>query len=219
MRIHWLGHSAFLIETSDGRKLLTDPYNSGSYAGTLRYKPIEEKADVITVSHGHPDHDGVAALPEPRGKVVRESGKTEVQGFNLSGIDTFHDEASGSKRGSNVVFIIEAEGIRICHLGDLGHILSDAQLAELGRIDVLMIPVGGYFTIDAKEATTLASLIKPAIVLPMHYKTEVLDFPITGIDDFIKGKPNVYKSDSSFMEITASSLPSQTEIFVLRHER
>lgn len=219
MKIHWLGHSAFLIETSDGRKLLTDPYNSGSYAGTLRYKPIEAKADVITVSHGHPDHDGVAALPEPGGVVVRESGAAEVRGFTLKGIDTFHDEAGGSKRGHNVVFVIEVEGLRICHLGDLGHILSDSQLAELGRVDVLMIPVGGYYTIDANEATALSDLIKPSIILPMHYKTEVLDFPVTGVEPFVKGKTNVHKSDSTFIEITSSTLPAATEIHVLRHER
>ncbi|NLI98285.1 MBL fold metallo-hydrolase [bacterium] len=219
MKIRWLGHSAFLLETSNGRKLLTDPYNSGSYAGTLRYGPIEATADVITVSHSHPDHDGVSSLPKPIGRVVRESKVTEEAGFRICGIDTFHDEASGSKRGRNIIFVIEAEGLRICHMGDLGHVLSESQIKEIGRIDVLLIPVGGYYTIDAKEAAQVVNQIKPRVVIPMHYKTDVLDFPVAGVDEFLKGKTNVKTLDSAFTEVTADTLPSETEIRVLKHEK
>ncbi|MEA3311060.1 MAG: MBL fold metallo-hydrolase [candidate division WOR-3 bacterium] len=219
MKIQWLGHSAFLIETSDGRKLVTDPYDSGSYDGAVGYEEIDVAADVVTVSHEHPDHDGVAGLIHAPGTVVRESDSTEAAGFNIRGIETFHDESHGAERGPNTIFVIEADGLRICHLGDLGHLLSDEQIEELGRVDVLLIPVGGHFTIDAAQATRIAERIKPKVVIPMHYKTKVLGFPIAGVEGFLQGKSNVVRMDSTFTEITADTLPAETEIRVLQHAR
>jgi L-ascorbate metabolism protein UlaG (beta-lactamase superfamily) len=209
MKIQWLGHSAFLLETSDGRTLITDPYDSGSYDGAVGYEEIDVAADVVTVSHDHPDHDGVDGLQHAPGTVVRNPEPTQAAEFHIWGIQTFHDE----------IFVIEAEGLRICHMGDLGHPLSEEQIASLGEVDVLLIPVGGHFTIDAAQAGELVNRIKPRVVIPMHYKTKVLGFPIAGVDDFLKGKSNVVRTDSTFTEITKDNLPRQTEILVLNHAK
>jgi L-ascorbate metabolism protein UlaG (beta-lactamase superfamily) len=219
MKIEWLGHSAFLLETSDGRKLITDPYDSGSYDGAVGYEEIDIAADVVTVSHDHPDHDGVAGLQHAPGTVIRNPAPTQAAGFSIRGIQTFHDETQGAERGQNTVFVIEAEGLRICHMGDLGHPLSEEQIASLGEIDVLLIPVGGHFTIDAAQASELVNRIKPKVVIPMHYKTKVLGFPIAGVDGFLSGKSNVVRMDSTFTEVTKDNLPLQTEIRVLKHAK
>ncbi|MBN2378999.1 MBL fold metallo-hydrolase [candidate division WOR-3 bacterium] len=219
MKIQWLGHSAFLIETSDGRKLITDPYDSGSYDGAVGYEEIDVAADVVTVSHEHPDHDGVANLPQSPGTVIRNTRPIEVEGFKISGLETYHDENQGDDRGKNTVFVIETEGLRICHLGDLGHLLTDKQVKKLGKVDILMIPVGGHFTIDADQATKLTNQINPSIVIPMHYKTKVLGFPIAGIEPFLSGKPNVVIKGKTYTEVSTENLPEKTEIHVLDHAK
>ncbi len=219
MKIQWIGHAAFLIETSDGRKLITDPYDSGSYDGAVGYEEIDIAADVVTVSHNHPDHDGVENMLVPPTKVIRTPEPVEAESFIISGMNSFHDENKGEDRGSNIIYVIEAEGIRICHLGDLGHLLSDDEVLKLGQIDVLLIPVGGHFTIDAVQATELIEKIKPAIVVPMHYKTSVLGFPIAGVDDFLKGKSNVVIEDSTYIDINVDSLPEETQVRVLKHAK
>lgn len=217
MKIQWLGHAAFLIETDDGRKLITDPYDSGSYDGAVGYEEIDIAADVVTVSHDHPDHDGVANLVAKPAKVIRNASPTEAAGFSIFGLETFHDETQGSERGTNTIFVIEAEGLRICHMGDLGHKLTEDEIARLGKVDILLIPVGGHFTIDAAQATELVDRIKPGIVVPMHFKTPVLGFPIATVDDFLAGKTNVVKAGSTFIEVSVDSLPSSTEIYILDH--
>lgn len=219
MKIKWFGQSAFLLETTDGRKLVTDPYDSGSYDGAVGYEEIQIAADVATVSHVHPDHDGVDNLPHKPATVIRDTDPREVAGFNVYGIHTYHDESQGSERGENIIFVIEAEGLRICHLGDLGHSLSEEDLKKLGDVDILMIPVGGHFTIDAAQATRIAHQINPRVIIPMHYKTKVLGFPIAGVEDFLEGKQNVKRLDSSVIELSKDTLPSQTEIRVLEHAK
>lgn len=219
MKIEWLGHSAFLIESADGHKLLTDPYDAGSYDGAVGYEEIDVKADVVTVSHEHPDHDGVENLIHEPGEVVRITEPRVAAGFKISGISTYHDDNQGEDRGRNTVFLIEVDGIRVCHLGDLGHPLSDAQIASLGRVDVLLVPVGGHFTIDAAQATELTNRINPRVVIPMHYKTSVLGFPVTGVEPFLSGKTNVVIKDGTFTELSADSLPSKTEIHILKHAK
>jgi len=219
MKIEWLGHSSFLLETSDGRKLITDPYDSGSYDGAVGYEEIDVAADVVTVSHGHPDHDGVDGMIYAPANVVRNPEPTEAVGFAIEGIRTFHDEHGGSERGNNVMFVIEVEGLRICHMGDLGHLLGEADIQKLGQIDVLLIPVGGHFTIDAAQAGEIVNRINPRVVIPMHYKTAVLGFPIAKVDDFLAGKSNVVMANSTYIEIAVDTLPAQTEIRVLDHAK
>jgi L-ascorbate metabolism protein UlaG (beta-lactamase superfamily) len=216
MKVKWLGHSCFLISGDNGVRIITDPYESGGFKGGLDYQPVREKADIVLISHEHADHNcvkDISGAPE----IIRKTGRLEIKGVEIDGILTCHDKTSGRQRGLNTVFCLNVDGIRVCHLGDLGHELSAEEITAMGRVDVLMIPVGGHFTIDAAEATRVAATLKPKIVFPMHFKTAVLNFPIAGVEDFLKGKPHVKRLDASEVEITRQNLPQETEVWVLKH--
>jgi len=212
MKIKWLGHASFLITSDTGTKIITDPYATGS---GIKYGEITESADIVAVSHDHSDHNNVAAV---RGKpeVVRGTGITKVKGIEFKGIPSYHDEAGGSQRGKNTIFCFEMDGIRVCLLGDLGHQLSDKQASELGEIDILLMPVGGYYTIDAKVATQVGNQLKPKVIIPMHFKTDKCGFPISGVDEFLKGKEGVQKLNASEVEFKQAELPPTTQIIVLQ---
>ncbi len=213
MKIKWLGHASFLITSDTGVKIITDPYEP--ILG-MNYKPIDEFADIVTVSHGHSDHNNIAAV---RGnpQVIDESTPVEMKGIKISGIDTFHDSSSGNERGPNIIYCMEVDGIKICHLGDLGHMLSDRQVAAIGKVDVLMAPVGGNFTIDAGTADAVIEKLKPAVVMPMHFCNERCpDFPVAGVDTFTDGKTNVTFMDTSEIEYKAGELPESTRVVVLK---
>jgi len=211
MKIKWLGHAAFLITSDAGTKIITDPYATSA---NLTYGEIEESADIVTVSHQHGDHNNVAAVggnPE----VVK--GAAEVKGIKFAGIPTYHDAAGGRQRGNNIIFCFEVDGIRVCHLGDLGHPLSDKQVAELGSTDILLIPVGGNYTIDAKVATDTCGKLTPRVIIPMHYRNErCSNFPVAGVDDFLQGKTDVTRLDTSEAEFKQGELPATTQIIVLK---
>jgi L-ascorbate metabolism protein UlaG (beta-lactamase superfamily) len=160
MKIKWYGHSAFMVTSDQGVKIITDPYESGAYGGQLSYGKIKDQADILLTSHDHADHNDTKSLPGSP-EIVKGSGSQTVKGISIKGISTYHDLSKGSERGANTIFTFTVDGIKICHLGDLGHILSEKELAEIGSVDILFIPVGGYFTIDAKEATRVAEQIKP----------------------------------------------------------
>ncbi len=212
MKIKWLGHASFLITADDGTKVITDPY--GPYSG-LSYAPIEETADIMVVSHDHGDHAGGKVKGNP--KQVNTVGSKRIGNIEFHGIATYHDTSRGKERGKNIVFCFTVDGIRICHLGDLGHALSKSEIDEIGKVDVLMIPVGGFFTVDARTATDICEQIKPKVIIPMHYKNDKCAFPIAGVDDFLKGKKNVKRMDSSEVELKAGQLPTTGEIIVLKH--
>ena len=181
MKIKWLGHASFLVTSNNGIKVITDPYEP--ILG-MNYKPIDESADIVTVSHGHGDHNNVAAV-QGNPPVIDESTPVEVKGIKFRGIDTYHDDSGGSERGPNIIFCFDVDGVNVCHLGDLGHDLDDETIEKLGPVDILFIPVGGTYTIDADQAWKLVQKIKPRITVPMHYKIEGLSLPITGIDLFL----------------------------------
>lgn len=212
MKVKYLGHASFLITSDSGVRIVTDPYTTGS---ALSYGDIKETADIVLVTHGHGDHNNAAAV---RGypKIISQAVTAEVKGIKIKGMATYHDEEKGRARGNNIVFCLEIEGMKVCHLGDLGHVLSAQQVAELGKIDVLFIPVGGYYTIDAKVATQVASQLAPKVLIPMHFKTSRCNYPISGVDDFLKGKKGVVRLDASETDFDASKLPAPTQITVLR---
>jgi len=213
MKIQWLGHSCFLLTAGDGTKLLMDPFKSDSH---LSYKPVTEKADVVTVSHEHFDHNCTAGLPgQP--EVLRGGIEKTVKGIKIRGISLFHDESGGKQRGGNTVFCVTVDGINICHLGDLGHQLSEEQLADLGKVDVLLIPVGGVFTIDVKAANKVCEDIKPRIAVPMHYKTDRCQFLQWSAEDFAKGKKTVKRVAGNGFEIAKDALPAEFEVVVLQY--
>ena len=216
MKIRWLGHSAFVLTSDSGTKVLTDPYESGSYDGAVGYKPITETVDVVTASHKHEDHFCLEGLGEGF-ECVTKAGEQEVRGLRMTGVKTYHDESKGKERGPNVIFVIDIDGIRVCHLGDLGHTLSDDDLGAIGKVDVLLVPVGGFFTIGPREAISVVKALSPAVTIPMHFKTESLGFPIEPVENFLSLAGEHEKPGTSEIEITRESLGSK-RIIVLEHE-
>ncbi len=213
MKIKWLGHSSFMITSDTGTKIITDPYHAG---GRFIYGEIKESADIVTVSHEHGDHNNVAAVGG-NPKVLKETAPVEIKGIKFNGIPTYHDDAGGSKRGSNVIFCFEVDGIRVCHLGDLGHQLGDKEVAALGKVDILLIPVGGNFTIDAKLAADTCRKLNPKVVMPMHYRNERCpEFPVAGVEDFLSIMKKARQEDTSEVEFKRGKLPATTQIVVLK---
>ncbi len=180
MKIKWLGHSCFLLTSQSGIRVVTDPFNE-----KVGYRLPEVEADVVTTSHGHGDHNHTAVI---RGSFVHISqpGRYLERGIEISGTAVFHDEDNGEKRGKNTIFKFRIDGINICHCGDLGHLLTSAMVEELGAIDVLLIPVGGVYTVDAAAASEVVRQLKPGISIPMHFKTPPLNFPLDGVDRFLE---------------------------------
>ena len=183
MRIKWLGLASFLITSDNGTKIITDPYETG---GELSYGEIKESADIVTVSHEHFDHNNVSTV-QGNPRALREPGQFNVKQISFRGVASLHDDVGGKARGKNNIFCFEIDGLRVCHLGDLGHQLSNDQVSEIGPVDVLLVPVGGVYTIDAKVATELCKLLKPKDIVPMHYRDGKCNLPIAGVDEFLKG--------------------------------
>lgn len=214
MKIKWFGQAAFLISSDSGIKIITDPYAPNE---TLTYKEINESADIVTVSHEHFDHNNVAGV---KGKPAVVKGTAEITGMKFKSISTYHDNNGGSQRGSNTIFRFEVDGIGVCHLGDLGHSLSDKQVAEIGKVDILLVPVGGNYTIDARVAAEVCTRLAPKIIIPMHFRNDRCpSFPVAGVDDFLKGKSNVTRLEVSEAEFKAGFLPAATQIIVLTPAR
>ena len=216
MKIKWYGHAAFLITSDRGVKIITDPYDPGAYGDQFSYGKITDQADIVLVSHDHSDHNHAKDLPSSP-EVIKGNGLRASKGITFKGIATFHDPSKGSERGENTVFTFNVDGLQICHLGDLGHVLNQNELAEIGAMDVLFVPVGGFYTIDAKEAAQIAESLKPKVLIPMHFKTEKCGFPIAPVEDFLKGKPRIKQPGTSEATFDKSSLPRQMEIVVLTH--
>ena len=211
MVIKWLGHSCFLITSKKGVRIVTDPYAVG---GGINYSPIRETADVVLVSHGHADHNNVSAV-QGKPEVVKGSGVRTARGIQFRGVATYHDGSNGKLRGANIVFCFTVDDIKLCHLGDLGHVLSQVQIDEVGSVDVLFIPVGGSFTIDATEAGQVCDQLNPKVIIPMHFKTPKCAYPVASVADFLEGKKNVRKLGSSEVEFELENLPGGGEIAVL----
>ncbi len=210
MKIKWLGHASFMITSETGTKIITDPYVTTE---NLNYGEIKESADIVTVSHEHTDHSNVSAV---RGSPEVVRGTARAEGIEFKGIPTYHDNTEGKQRGKNTIFCFEVDGIRVCHLGDLGHPLSDEQVAELASVDILLIPVGGFFTIDAKVAGQLCDRLKPKVIIPMHFRNDKCTFPLAGVDEFLQGKEGVSRLDTSEVEFKQGELPATTKIVVLK---
>ena len=209
MKVKFLGHSCFVITSNTGTKIMTDPYNTGE---EFKLSEIKESADIVTVSHDHPDHNNTAAI-QGNPRVLKGSAKLNRIEFMV--VQSYHDEAGGKERGGNLIFTFEVDGIKICHLGDLGHQLDDSQLSVIGKVDILIVPVGGGFTIDGAGATEVCKQINPKVIIPMHYKTAGLPF-LADVQEFLNGKDNVTLSAVSEVEFTQESLPVKSQIIVLK---
>lgn len=213
MKIKWLGHACFVISSGKGVKILTDPYYRDAH---LSYPPINDHVNIITVSHDHHDHSDVASV-QGTPVVLKGDIGTVVRDVAIRSVVTWHDEMKGKKRGMNHAFCILVDNVNICHLGDLGHQLADGDIAAIGEVDVLLIPIGGIFTIDVDGANSVCRQIKPKVVIPMHYRTDRCEWLKFGAEEFITGKANARRLDSSEIELTAASLPHEQEIIVLQY--
>jgi L-ascorbate metabolism protein UlaG (beta-lactamase superfamily) len=212
MRIKWLGHACFLVTSEGGVRIITDPYAVG---GGINYSPITEAADVVLVSHDHGDHNNVSAV-QGKPEVIKGPGTKTANGVHFRGVAASHDTSQGAQRGSNTIFCFTVDDLTLCHLGDLGHVLSQAQVTEIGAVDILFVPVGGFFTIDAAVADQVCNQLKPKAIVPMHFKTSKCAYPIAGVEDFLESKKNVRKTMASEVEFRRETLPTATEIVLLQ---
>lgn len=209
--IVFLGHSAFLITSGTGTRIITDPYRA-DYSSSLTYEPITEAADIVTISHGHGDHDNDEIAGNP--VFVRTAGEHRHKDVAITGIPSFHDAHRGKDRGSNLIFRIVVDGVSIVHLGDLGHVLNDETRALIGDVDILLVPVGGTYTIDAAQADTVIGSLVPRMVIPMHYRNDRCSFPIAEVTAFTEGKVNVSHVDS--LTVTPDHRSDTLKIYVLK---
>ena len=180
MIFRYYGHSFFTIELANGLTIATDPY------GDFYQYPVRKiAADVCFISHGHDDHCGKSCITGTPLFIERE-GKSSFRGINIKAVPSFHDEVGGAKRGSNLFFVMEADGLRIGHAGDIGQVLTQSQLKEIGKLDILMFPVGGYYTCSLNDTMTNLSLLKPRVTIPMHYRTNYNpEMPIAPLEVFL----------------------------------
>lgn len=211
MKLRWYGHSCFLLTSTDGVRILTDPCDPPT-----GYKLHDIEADAVTVSHAHHDHNYLAAAAgQPA--VIDSAGTFDVRGCRVTGVPTWHDREQGKKRGPNFVFVFEIDGLRVAHLGDLGEAPDAAAVAAIGRVDVLLCPIGGYYTIDADEARKTANLLGPRVFIPMHYRTKACTIDVLApIEPLIHNAVdcNIHRVNGSDVTLTPASL-GEDRILVL----
>ncbi len=208
MRLVWHMHSCF--EINDQATVVMDPHDGRS----IGVKPPSLKADVVTISHDHFDHNAVRVIKGDY-VVVKDVAPKNVRGVAIRGITGFHDDVNGEKRGKMNIFHLTLDGVRFCHLGDLGHMLSGPQIEELGEVDVLFVPVGGVFTIDGAQAQDLVKQIGPKVAIPMHFRVGGLSMSIQNADGFLKDLPEekIVRVGNE-VEFEAEDLPEETEYWV-----
>ncbi len=209
MKITWLGHACFLITSDKGVRIVTDPYDE--YVG---FRLPETEADILTTSHSHADHYNIGAI-RGRFKHFKEPGAYVERGIGITGIETWHDEFEGAKRGKNIIYCFDIDGLRVCHCGDLGHLPDEEQVREIGKVDILLIPVGGTYTIDYRAASELVNRMNPSITIPMHYKTEKLTFNLDPVDRFLSAVGGGERAGKSEIEVSRDTLSSFPKVLVL----
>lgn len=208
LQIRWHGHACF--EITNDITLITDPHDGKSIGIPA---PLVT-GDIILVSHDHYDHNSVKTVEKEGSKIVTDDRKRNLFDILIKGFESYHDECCGEKRGSNIIFKFVYDDINFCHLGDLGHDLDESLIQELRDVDILFIPVGGTFTIDADQAWKVISKINPKIIVPMHYKIGGLSLPIAGIEPFLeKNKQKVLKVGNE-IDIEKEDFPKDTEVWV-----
>jgi len=182
MTIVWYGHSCFKITNQGGHlTIIIDPFET-----KIGLRPPRGAADIVTVSHNQYDHNNIKSVSGTP-FIINSPGEYEIKGIRILGLSSFHDRKQGQERGINTIYLIEVDKIRVCHLGDFGQErLANGQLETIGQVDVLMIPVGGTYTIDAKEAVKVAEQIEPHLIIPMHYKLAGLKIDLAGLGNFLK---------------------------------
>ena len=208
MDITWLGHACFRIKGNQAI-IITDPFPPD-----LGYSLGKQTANIVTVSHQHPSHSYVKGIGgEPR--LIKGPGEYEISNILIIGIATFHDSVKGQARGKNTAYLMEIDGISVCHLGDIGHVLADEQVEEMGNVDVLLLPVGGVNTINAAMAAEIIRKIEPKAVIPMHYKTPSLKRELDPVGAFLKEMGMGQVEPRPKISFSRTNLPPNTQVFVL----
>lgn len=212
MKITWLGHSSFKLEESTGTTVVTDPYHP--YVG---YEMPEVTADIVTVSHGHKDHNHLEAV-KGNPEVLNHAGAYSISGVHILARRTYHDSKNGAARGENLVFKFRMDGVDICHMGDIGEECNAMLVESLAPVNVLMIPVGGTYTIDAEQAKEFVDRIMPDVVIPMHYKTRDCAFDIARLNEFLDlfDDEDVVYTESDTVEFDRADFDGEsTKVYVL----
>ncbi|MBI4051860.1 MAG: MBL fold metallo-hydrolase [Elusimicrobia bacterium] len=221
--LSWHGQACYYLISPGGKKVFIDPIPD-----SIGYNPPSLEADVVTVSHEHFDHANVE-LAKGQPIILRglaqdlkswQSHDKRLGDIRIRNVGVYHDNSQGKERGLNSIFIYEVAGLKLAHLGDLGHLLTSEQLKKVGPVDVVMIPVGGFYTIDAKQAHAVIAQLKPKyMILPMHYRTDVLTIKeLATIDDFIQNRKDVEKVSGNTLKIDRSKLPTTTKIILLNYK-
>ena len=217
MDISYLGHSSFKLRGKTG-SLVTDPFDS-----EIGFAFPQVSADIVTVSHSHSDHAASAKVAatsrRPQPFIITAPGEYEILGVSVRTIPSFHDDQQGKLRGQNLITVITVDGVHLVHLGDLGHPLTEAQVEDLGPVDVLMVPVGGIFTIGPQAAASVVENLDPSIVIPMHFRTEKHSQTfkdLSPLADFLKAMGIESKEPLERLTVTAGNLPEETEIVILK---
>lgn len=214
MKISFLGHSSFKVETK-GTTVVIDPFNSNKI--DLPFPKVG--AGLVLSSHDHFDHNAINAVTgEPF--VIDAPGEYEVGGIRVRGFKTFHDDKGGKERGKNTIYLFQIEGVSLCHLGDLGHLLGEKVVGEIGELDVLFIPVGGVYTIDAEQAVKVVAQLEPKYIIPMHYRIKEMGKSfddLQPVSSFLEemGVEKVEPKDE--LSVSKTSLPDEPEVIVLKH--
>ncbi len=211
MKIEWLGHSAFRLTESTGTSIITDPFDPSIVGYGMAYLPC----DAVTSSHGHKDHNyfrGVKGTPS----IINMAGTFDVKGVSITGLNSNHDDDGGHKRGNNIIYKYRLDGVTVCHLGDIGEECNAELIEELLPTNVLLIPVGGNYTIDAEQAKEYVDRLMPDVVIPMHYKTKHTDIDIEKLDAFLKlfDDELIEKTDETIEFDRYDFDGEQTKIFV-----
>ncbi|MEM4257897.1 MAG: MBL fold metallo-hydrolase [Candidatus Thermoplasmatota archaeon] len=208
LQIRWHGHACF--EITNAITIVTDPHDGKS----IGIPKPNVTADIVLVSHDHYDHNSVKTVMKDSTKIVTDPRKRTIDNVQIVGIEAFHDAAGGVKRGKINMYKFTYDDIQFCHLGDLGHELDARTVQQIGPVDILFIPVGGTYTLDADQAWTVVNMIKPKIVVPMHYKIEGLSLPIANVDTFLERDAYKILKVGNEIDIEQEDLPKEPEIWV-----
>lgn len=214
MQITWYGHSCFLLAAESGYSILTDPCDQDT-----GYELHDIACDAVTISHDHHDHNCLADVTGSP-LILRAAGEYKAGELTVTGYDSFHDDANGAKRGGNIIFRFEIDGLNVLHLGDLGHMLSETLLEKIGPVDVLFAPIGGVFTINAQTATRLADALHAKVLIPMHYKTPALHFNVEGLEPLLAANANrrVHSLNANTAALSRETL-GENRLLILDYKR
>jgi L-ascorbate metabolism protein UlaG (beta-lactamase superfamily) len=205
--ITWLGLACFRIRGNQA-VVITDPFPPDS-----GYTLGKQTADIVTVSHAHPSHSYIQGVSGAR--IVKGPGEYEISGVLIIGLTAYHDAVKGQSRGKNTIYLMEIDGVTICHLGDIGHIIGDKEMEEMGKVDILMVPVGGVTSITPAMAAETIRKMEPKIVLPMHYKMPGSSRELEPVESFLKEMGQGPIEPKPKLNINKNNLPLTMQVAIL----